>query len=244
MTAPAYINSPIRAVKRAYLEAGLIEMGGVPDGEQLLAGLERLNDLLAYEQTQGVKLWLELDLAITLTGGQSLYPQTESLNGITTKPTRVKEAYFQYNTTPSGGNPIYPLIPLARSDWDTLGNRTVQGNITSYYVDKQPNVLNVWFWLTPSTGFAALGSPHLIVQQQQQQAITLTETMILPQEWFLFCLWALADELAGGQPASIMERCAQRAGYYRDALENWDVEDPATQFTVDTRMTYQTGRFQ
>jgi hypothetical protein len=235
------INSPLRAITRAYQEAGLVTLGDSPDSELLAQGLERANDLLAFEQTQGLKLWLEQDLPIALTGGQNLYPQTSTLNTILTKPTRVKEGYFQYNTSPQGGNPFYPLIPLARNDWDTLGNRTVQGNVTSYYVDKQPNVLNVWFWLTPSAAFAALGQCHLIIQQQQQQAITLTETLVLPQEWFLWLMWAIADEICTGQPDAIMERCAQRAAFYRDALESWDIEDAPTQFAPDTRFTYQSG---
>jgi len=243
MTIPSYTNTPVRLIKRAYFETGLLELGQDPNSEQLAMGMERLNDMVNAWQTQGLKLWLELDLPIALTAGVYLYPQTQILNGITTKPLRVKEGYFLYNPGNPSGQTMYPLIPLGRSEWDTVGTRSSPGTITSYYVDKQPAVLNVNLWQAPSASFATQGQVHLIVQQQQTNAVQLTDQMVFPQEWFLALLWGLADESSTGQPAQTQERCASRAMQYRTALENWDVEDAPTQFQPDSRMGYAQNRF-
>lgn len=243
MTIPQYTNSPIRVIKRAYGETGLLELGQDPNSEQLAIGMERLNDMVNLWQTQGLKLWLELDLGIALTAGQFLYPQTQVLNGITTKPLRVKEGYFLFTVANPSGQTMYPLIPLSRNDWDTVGTRSSPGTVTSYYVDKQPAVLNVNVWQAPSASFATQGQVHLILQQQQTNAVQLTDQMVFPQEWFLGLIWGLADELSTGQPQAIMDRCAAKATLYREALEDWDVEDAPTQFQPDTRMQSGTGRF-
>ena len=244
MTIPLYTNTALRLVKRAYMETGLLELGADPNSEQLAIGMERLNDLINVWQTQGLRLWVEEDLAIPLIANQYLYPLTQVLNGITSKPLRVKEGYFLYTPGNPSGQTMYPLIPMARNDWDTVGTRNSPGTVTSYYADKQPSVLNINLWQAPSVSFATQGQVHLIIQQQQTNSVQLTDQMVFPQEWFLALLWGLADELAGGQPQSIMDRCTGRALQYRTALENWDVEDAPTQFQPDSRMQYgNQGRF-
>ena len=55
--------------------------------------------------------------------------------------------------------------------------------------------------------------------------------------------WALADELSTGQPQAIMDRCERKATAYRQALEDWDVEDAPTSFTPDQRALYATSSF-
>ena len=67
--------------------------------------------------------------------------------------------------------------------------------------------------------------------------------MNFPIEWRIALRWGLADELATGQPQSIMDRCQQRAISYRTMLEDWDVEDAPTRFTPDSRGQYSMGKF-
>lgn len=268
ITTPLYLNSPLRLIKRGLFECRKLGEGEDPDSEQLATGMERINDMANLWQTQGIKLWLEQDIAFTPIAEQSLYPQTQILNGFTTKPTRVKEAYFQFGTlsqqmqtdgevpilTDSGlqlltsGGPtspgsMYPLIPLARSDWDMLGTRTAPGTVTSYYTDKQASVLNVNLWMPPSPGFAILGQVHLVIQQQQQNSVQLTDKMIFPQEWFLALLWGIAAESSSGQPQAVIDRCEGKALFYFNLLNDWDVEDAPTSFAPDTRMSFYGNSF-
>lgn len=237
MTTPAYFNTAARAIGEAMEDAGLLPEGATPNGEQYAKGLNKLNDIINLEQTQGLKLFLLQDIAVPLVQGQGTYVLSPTGDVVMTKPLRVIEAYYQ------DVNAIRrPLIPLSWNDKIRLSQINQQGAINSYFVDKQATYLSVFFWLLPDS-VAITGQAHLLVQTQVTNMISLTEQTAFPQEWFMFLRWALADELATGQPQAIMDRCQARAERYRRMLEDWDVEDAPTQFQPDSRMNYHSGGF-
>lgn len=242
MPGPATFNTPLRVITYGYRHAGKLDLGSEPDSTQLANGLNILNDIINVEQTQGLKLWLTQDVSIAapiLSAGTALYTLgptgTVVLAG---KPLRVLQGYYE----DSSGNrrPIEP--PLAREEYYRLSNVVTLGQITSYYVDKQQNTLNVYLWNTPDAQ-AALGTVHLIVQTQITQMIALTDALSFPQEWFMYLQWALAEQFATGQPVTVINRCEQMAARYRTALEGWDVEDAATRFVPDSRSMQDRGAF-
>lgn len=233
-------NTPAAIIKDAYQDAGIIQQGDTPDSEMLADGMRRLTDVINFEQTQGLKLWVNVDVAITLVAGTGTYLLGPTASGGTvnmTKPLRVVECYYLDST-----GIRRPLIPLSWRDYTQLSQVNQQGAINSYFVDKQQLLLSVFFWLIPDTT-AATGTGHVVLQEQVTGPISLTETMNFPIEWRMFLHWALADELATGQPQAIMDRCQQRAERYREALENWDVEDSSTSFAPDSRGMYWGQRF-
>lgn len=233
-------NTPAAIIKDAYLDAGIIQQGDSPNSEQLADGMRRLTDVINFEQTQGLKLWVNVDVSVTLTAGTGTYDFGPASAGGTvdmTKPLRVVEAYYR------DLNGIRrPLIPLSWDDYVRLSQINQTGQINSYFVNKKQLVLSVFFWLIPDAT-AATGTAHLVFQEQITGPISLTDTISFPIEWRMFLHWALADELSTGQPQAIMDRCQQRAERYREALENWDVEDASTSFAPDSRGQYWTRRF-
>lgn len=234
MTTPAD-NIPSKIILDAMFDAGLLRQGQAPNSEQLSTNMRKLNDLINYMQTQGLKLWLMTDLSVTLVDGTSTYKFGPTASGGTvdmTKPLRVIEAYYLF----SNGT-RQPLIPLAWADYIMLSQIDQTGAVNSYFVNKQQLTLDVFFWLVPDAT-AATGTGHLVIQQQVTNPISLTETMNFPIEWRMALRWGLAADICTGQPQAIVDRCTQMAQFYRDALENWDVEDAPTQFQVDPRAGY------
>ena len=236
MTAPSD-NTPVAIIADAYFDAGLIQEGEAPNGEQLVSGMRRLTDLINVEQTQGVKLWLNVDTTVPLVASQGTYTFSPTGNIVMPKPPRAIDAYY----SDSSGN-RRPLISLSWNEYLRLSQITQTGAINSYFVDKKQSELSVFFWLIPDAT-AATGTAHLLLQTQVTNFTNVTETMNFPIEWRMFLRWGLADELAGGQPQAIMDRCQQRAGMYREKLEGWDVEDAPTRFTPDPRGQYASQRF-
>jgi hypothetical protein len=193
-----------------------------------------------FEQTQGLKLWVNVDYSITPVVNQGTYllgPISAGGIGGIDKPLRVIEAYYLDST-----GIRRPLIPLSWDDYVRLSQINQSGAVNSYFVNKQQNVLSVFFWLIPDAT-SATGTFHVLLQEQITGPINLVETMNFPIEWRMFLHWALADDMATGQPQSIMDRCQQRAERYREALENWDVEDASTSFAPDSRGLYSGQRF-
>jgi hypothetical protein len=212
-----------------------LQEGSEPGGEQYASGMRRLRDIINLWQTQGLKLWVNQEISVTLTDGIAVYTFGPSGTVVMAKPHRVVSGYYLYTST----NVRRPLVPMSWQEYVTLGQAGTltanRGVITQYLVDKQATVLSVTFWRCPDATEAANGVVKLLIQTQVTNPIELDETMGFPEEWRMALRWGLADDWCTGQPQAIMDRCAQRAGDYRMALENWDVEDADTRFVADGR---------
>lgn len=228
MTTPSD-NTPVSIITDGYFDAGLLQQGDSADGELLVTGMRKLTEIINFEQTQGVKLWLNVDTTIPLVSGQRDYVLSPTGDVVMPKPPRALEAYFLDST-----NNSTPLTPLSWNEWLRLSKRTDTGAVNSFFVDKKQSSLSVSFWLTPDAT-AATGTAHLLLQTQLTNFTNVTEEMNFPLEWRIFLHWALADAVCTGQPQAIMDRCQQRAERYREALEGWDVEDTPTRFQPDIR---------
>lgn len=228
MTTPAD-NTPSAIIEDAMTDAGLLQEGQAPNSEQLAKYSRKLRDLIKVEQTQGIKLWLNVDTSVTLVAGQDTYTFSPTGNIVMVKPMRVIDAYYSDSTSNRR-----PIFPISRQEYDLLSQVTQTGQVTQYFVDKQQSALVVKLWLVPDAT-AATGTVHMVLQVQVTSFTNLTDTMNFPDEWRMFLHWGLADEICTGQPVSIMERCAQKAAMYRTMLEDWDVEDASTRVAPDTR---------
>ena len=241
MTTPA-LGTPNRVITTAYRNAGYLERGQDADSEMLADGMSRLNDMINLWQTQGLKLWLQSDLTIPLVQGTNLYTIGPTGSVVMTRPTRVlPEGYFR-----DQNNVDRPLFGISRNEWDTLSLKTSgasqQGTVVNFFVDKQVASMNVYVWQTPNAN-AALGTAHVLIQQQQTNVISLVDTMVFPPEWFLALCWGLSNEISTGQPQSVITRCGMMAKIYHDALEDWDVEDPSMMLQPDPRTQYVGNKF-
>jgi hypothetical protein len=236
MTAPT-INTGAWVIYYAMKDAGLLGRGQTPTTEDYEDGLARLNEMVNMWQTQGLKLFLNQDLPVVLTAGVGTYTLGPAGSTVMAKPTRVVDAYY------SDQNGIRrPLIPLSWAEYIRLSQITQTGAVNSYFVDKQATQLSIALWLVPDAT-AALGRAHFLIQAQVPTFTTIATSSSFPAEWAIALRWGLADEICSGQPQAIMDRCERRAKSYRDALEDWDVEDAATRFAPDSRSVYSAGGF-
>lgn len=223
MPGPVEFNTPARVIREALYDAKLLQQGDEPSGERLATCLNRLNDLVNLWQTQGIKLWLNKVTPVALVAGTPTY--TFGPAGSGAKRMRVIQGWYR-----DSNGVDRPLDPLSWESYNSLSNKLVQGTVNGYFVDKQAANLAVTLWQVPDAT-AALGTVQLLMQEPIYQAVSLTETMIFPNEWYMALHWGLADEICTGQPGAIVQRCEQRAKMYREALEDWDVEDAPTFFT-------------
>jgi hypothetical protein len=219
------LNTVERLIRLALEDSGRIARGGVPSSEQYAVNLQRLQDLVYVEQTQGCKLFLLVDTPLPLIAGTAAYTIGVAGSINMAKPWRVEDAYYLDNM----GN-TRPLNISAWADWNKLANKTSTGQVNTVFIDKQASIINVGLWNVPDVN-AALGTVHLLLRTQATGYTSLTDATQFPIEWFLPMRWMLADELSIGQPAVIMQKCAQNAEKYRVMLEAWDVEDVGVTFT-------------
>lgn len=226
-----------RLITDAYRDAGLISQTQSPAAGQLSDGLSRLNDIINFEQTQGLKLFLFQDIEVTPVSGQNTYTLMTGGSVNIDKPQNVIDGYY------ADANGIRrPIFPLSWNEWIRLSQINQPGQVNNYFVDKQFDRLVVKLWNTPDA-LAATGTVHLIARVQASNIAAVGANVLFPPEWFIFLRWALASDLATGQPAEIINRCDQKSAMYREALQNFDVEDSPIQFQPDSRMAYSQSDF-
>ena len=245
MTTPTGISSAYGIICDAMTDVGKLRAGDEPDSEILSQYTRRLNKLINYYMTQGLKLWLVEDLPLTLTPpisstvGVPLYSLGPTGTVVMQKPLRVISAYYLdiYNNQ-------RPLIPISYTDeYKRLSNVLVPGSISSYAVDKQQLTLNVYLWNAPDSFTASNGSVHLMIEQSVTNFVGITDQMNFPIEWALLLEWGLAEQISTGQPQTIIARAAAMSAKYQQAAEDWDVEDADTMFQPDQREMQYRGRF-
>jgi hypothetical protein len=224
-------------------DAGLIGEGEVPTSDQFTSGMRRLNKIVNYFQTKGIKLFMQNDYALTapiLQVGLGLYSFGPGGNVSMNKPLKVLEGTAYYTDITNQNR--RPIITLSRNEWDSMSTITEQGTVTGYYVDKQLLTLNVNLWMVPDT-LNATGAVHLILLQQVGNFAFITDTMAFPPEWALALEWGFAFQVCTGQPPEVIERCKENAVFFQSELEDWDVEDASVVFQPDQRGRFVGRRF-
>lgn len=234
MTTPA-INSAYSIISDAYEDAGLTQDTQDLNSAQLAKGIKRLRDIINVSQTKGLKMFSWLDTAVPLVAGQATYTFKPSGDVDMTKPLRALQAFYLYTAT----NVRRPITVLSANDYYLLGMAGVlstnQGAISQFYVQKLFDQLKVTFWLCPDSTEAANGQAHILFQKQITNPTELDETVEFPPEWRIYLRWALAYDLATGQPQAVIDRCEKNMLTFADALDGFDVEDAPTSFQPDAR---------
>lgn len=232
-------NTAYGIINDALHANGKLQLGVQPNSQQLADNMRRLNDIINLWQTQGLKLFLQREITVPLTVGQTRYvigPNGPDL--IMAKPTRILQGFII-----NSSNIRRPLVIISRDEWERLSQVTGNnGQINSFFVDKQELSLNLNLWPAPDST-EATNTATFLAQYQASNPAMLSDDVGFPQEWRIALMWGLADETATGQPQAIMDRCEKRAMMYRKALEDWDVEDAPTVFNVDSRFYQNSGRF-
>lgn len=232
-------NTSYGIINDAMVDAGYLQEGSEANSEQLATYMRRLCDIINLWQTQGLKLFLQELVNVPLVVGQVQYVLGPAGPAVTmNKPQRVLQAYVTDTT-----NVRRPLTVLSRDEFTRLSQITGNnGTISSYFTDKQAEVLNVNFW-NPPDATEVNNTATVLVQVMANNPINLEADTLFPQEWRIALRWGLADDICTGQPQAIMDRCMQRALAYRQMLEDWDVEDAPTSFGMDSRFYQGSGRF-
>ena len=225
MPMPSFFHTPDRLIRQALKDAGRLQLGSTPSGEVLSDSLNRLADIIYMLQTQGLKLWLNSIESFPTVAAQASYTFGPADDPASDKRMRVLEGWRLGDS-----DERTPLTPYSWNEYYNLGNLTTSGPPNSYFVDKQQLNLVVKLWPVPDDVYTI----ELLVQRQTAVPSTLSEDIGFPTEWYMALRWSLADDLATGQPALIMERCERKAKEAVRALENWDVEDASTRMQPAT----------
>lgn len=158
-TGDPFDQSAAMAIELAMRDACLLDKMDQPDSDDYRLYLPRLNRLVNFEQTQGLKLWLQEDITFTPILGQQRYQWGPGGDIVMPRPTRIIAGYFTFPTgTSSAGTGVIQtdsgvniqtddgqLIVTSGTSSTTAGNIQVRFPLTSLSRDEFNNlgVLNV-----------------------------------------------------------------------------------------------------
>lgn len=216
-------NTASAIIAKAYADANKLSRGASPSAAQQTDGLDRLNDIINFEQVRGLKLFLEFEAVVTLVANQQTYSFMPGGSYSIARPLRILTAAY-WDTQ----NNVTPLTVMARQDWATLTSRTTKGRPNQFFPERLFDRMNMHLWLVPDTE-AATGTVHATLHAQATNP-TISAATGFPIEWVMFLRWALAADLATGMPQEVIARCEAKARDAREVLENFDVEEAQTRF--------------
>jgi len=240
MTTPVTENTAYSIITDGLRNAKKLPFGEDPDSEELGLYMRKLNQIINFVQTTGIRLFLIQDTPITLVAGTSLYTLGPSGTVVMTKPIGVVDQYYLYSA--ANGATKRPVFKISRQEWDMLSVTTQQGPVTQIFVDPQVLTLNINTWLVPDAN-EATGTLHLALKTQVTNFVGVTDSMQFPIEWALTLGWLFAKEVAIGQPQAIVTRCDQMADYYLMKLDEWDAEQDTSIFPQPDQRLFQNRRF-
>lgn len=223
MTARAIITS-------AYRDAQKLGRLAILAADQEAEGLEKLADLTNMWITRGMKLFLEEEVTVPLVAGKAVYSIMPGGDINMARPIKVLNVSYWLSDDTS-----HPIFSIGRDEWSSLSQRAAAGSVNQFYSETLFDRVNLHLTQVPDAT-NALGSLRVVVKRQAVNPITIDASILFPPEWAIALRWGLADEIATGMPESVQQRCQVRAQTYRQALEDYDVEDVEVVLQPDSRM--------
>ena len=217
---------------------GILELGGTLDSATQAEGVMLLNLLLKQLATNGLKLWTITDYVLPLTTNKKDYTIGPSalydLNAA--KPLKVVQARMTNTTNPVPTDVNMQL--LSRNEYNLLGSKTAPGMINAIFFEVKDTYGIVHTFLDPSQIIVDQWDLTLTVQTTIEDALTSSAPISFPIEWHNYLVWKLADEwsIQWGCPANLRAEITQKAMFYEEQLNGWDVENTSTYFQVDQRL--------
>jgi len=230
-------------INAALQDLSVLEEGATPSATAVSKASFALNLIIKSWQAVGIKLWTIDNLTIPLVASQTLYTiGTDSSNSIISdRPLKVVQGFLRnVSVTP---NVDIPMQALSRQEYNMLGSKTSPGLINSYFYNPKATYGELNVYLTPDSSTATNYDLIIVVQRPLMTMVTATDNFDFPSEWFLALKWALMAELSSTYDKTLQERAYidAKAKFFKDEVEDWDVENASVYFVPDIRMGMNKG---
>lgn len=241
-------------VTDAFRKMRVLALGQTLDTDMLDEALPRLNFILANLSSRGLPLWTYQTLQIPQVANQLSYKigPSGAVDVVAIRPLRILDGSFIRDSSTGTDNDT-PLRMISRQEYLMYGSKGVTGIPNSIYydsgiVDPSDDTLT-----SPSEGYGTLfvytplqtGVARTIFANVQRPIFSMStgsgptaaQEFDLPQEWYLYLVYALAADLADDYevPEDRILRLEKRRDEIRESLLDWSVETASTTFAPQAR---------
>ncbi len=247
-----YVVGRNAMITDAFRKMRVLASGQTISADMLTDSYPRLNFILANLSSKGLPLWTYTLLQIPQVVGAVAYtlgpvaPAAVSTHVLCPRPLRLLDGSFIRDST-SGTDQDTPLRMISRQEYLQYGSKSVTGiPNTIYYESGMTDAFDSTL-TSPSTGYGTLfvytplqtSATRTIFANMQRPIFSVStslgtsnEEFDLPQEWYLYLVYALAAELADDYevPEDRIARLEGRRDQIRSDLMDWSVETASTSF--------------
>lgn len=200
-------TTPQDIINLSLKTANVLGVGQTASAEDSNDAFNLLNMMMAQWQRRRYLVYALVEASKQATGAQSYTVGTGGDFNIT-RPSKLEFAYFRQNQ--STALPVdYPLqILRAREDYDRISIKTLNAFPQYAFYDSAYPTGNLYVWPVPNNQYEI----HITVMTQLPGFATLTDTVVLPNEYLAALMWNLTYELLAmyGLPISpVVEKKAQ-----------------------------------
>ena len=211
--------------------AGAIAQGETPSATQVTEASEALNMMVKALQADGLPVWAIKETNVTLTASTASYTIGDGATVDTPKPLKVYSAMLRNTDTDIDT----PMTLLTRQEYNSLGNKTTEGDPISFWYNPQLTTGTLTLYPTPSTTVASSSVVRIIYQRPFEDFDASTDEPDFPQEWYEAIKFMLADRLAPEYGLSLQERqdISARAERMHQAALGFGTEEGSIRFQVN-----------
>lgn len=198
----------------ALKDAGAIGAGEVPEPTDINDAFVKLNWMLAQWQHKRFLVWHLIDIVVPTTGKKSYTIGPGGDIPLAVRPDKLQSAFVRQVVQSQPSEIDYPLNILeSYEDYTRIALKGLRSFPTEVFYDTGFPLGTIYIWPVPEAG---LYEGHLQVKELLNSFTSLSETMVMPPEYFPAMEYNLALRLApayGLQPNQVV------VGLARDSLE-------------------------
>lgn len=202
-------------VTRSMRMLGLLSPPWTPSDDQMTQGLIVLNLLLKGLEAEGISLFRQEQLALTVPAMAQIVQFPYFIMGLEECRWVVEPAPNLYEQT---------LGVLTYVQFQQLPNKlSVAARPTTYMFDRQTTTAQLWLWPLSNIG----GTINCTIGRLANDVLQASDPIDLPSEWSVAMEYMLADGLmddqgvAAADPATA-QRIAERAVFWRQRMLDFD----------------------
>lgn len=212
---------------------GVLARGQTPDSEDYDKAAVKLNMLLAKYRTKQLPLWKRTEYTFSLQDSVSSYTIGSGQMLSTTFPLKMLEAW----AIPTGGNTPVSIELVANSEYNQLPTNTSSGMPLKMTYQPLVNRGVMKIWPVPNSSAATAYTIKIVYQAPFEYFTSSSETMDLPEEYYLPLVYDLAVLIAPdwGLPLEDRRALREEAEKYMNEIQSFGEEDASWFFQVDRR---------
>jgi hypothetical protein len=176
------MTTPQDIIRAALKKAGILGVGQTALAEDINDAFDDLNDMLGQWQRKRWLVYHLVDYSVTSTGAvyYTVGPASDII--INPRPDKIQSAFFRQTTQSAPNQVDYPLeIIEAREDYNRIRLKQLHSFPSYLFYDSGFPIAKAYPYPLMSSGLYEL---HLTVKETLSQFTTLTQSVVLPLEYF------------------------------------------------------------